>query len=83
MTVMGEALVDGLSDAGSTPARSIRKRRVLRRFFLFNKSCKSFNSFPLFFCKIFAAQYFDFDGNCILGNIHIVNTNLKYLAYLV
>lgn len=25
MTVMGEALVDGLSDAGSTPARSTEK----------------------------------------------------------
>lgn len=25
MTVMGEALVDGLSDAGSTPARSTMK----------------------------------------------------------
>ena len=25
MTVMGEALVDGLSDAGSTPARSTKK----------------------------------------------------------
>lgn len=25
MTVMGEALMDGLSDAGSTPARSIGK----------------------------------------------------------
>ena len=28
MTVMGDALVDGLSDAGSTPARSIEKRRI-------------------------------------------------------
>ena len=27
MTVMGEALVDGLSDAGSTPARSTDKNR--------------------------------------------------------
>ena len=26
MTVMGEALVDGLSDAGSTPARSTKKQ---------------------------------------------------------
>lgn len=26
MTVMGDALVDGLSDAGSTPARSIMKK---------------------------------------------------------
>ena len=25
MTVMGEALMDGLSDAGSTPARSTKK----------------------------------------------------------
>ena len=80
---MGDALMEEFSDTGSTPARSTKKRRVLRRFFLFNKSCKSFYSFPLFFCKIFAAQYFDFDGNCIWGNIHIVNTNLKYLAYLV
>lgn len=29
MTVMGEALVDGLSDAGSTPARSISKWKKL------------------------------------------------------
>ena len=27
MTVMGDALVDGLSDAGSTPARSTYKNR--------------------------------------------------------
>ena len=27
MTVMGDALMDGLSDAGSIPARSIKKRR--------------------------------------------------------
>ncbi len=27
MTVMGEALMDGLSDAGSTPARSTNKNR--------------------------------------------------------
>ena len=26
MTVMGDALMDGLSDAGSIPARSIKKR---------------------------------------------------------
>lgn len=40
MTVMGEALVDGLSDAGSTPARSISewkklKNAVNRRFTAF------------------------------------------------
>ena len=41
MTVMGEALVDGLSDAGSTPARSTKKAAIsLRnqgdcRFFVF------------------------------------------------
>ena len=28
MTVMGEALVDGLSDAGSTPARSTKNSRT-------------------------------------------------------
>ena len=28
MTVMGEALVDGLSDAGSTPARSTKAEQV-------------------------------------------------------
>ena len=32
MTVMGEALVDGLSDAGSTPARSTMKTAVLLRY---------------------------------------------------
>ena len=31
MTVMGEALVDGLSDAGSTPARSTKKRQILEK----------------------------------------------------
>ena len=41
MTVMGDALVDGLSDAGSTPARSTKKAAIsLRnqgdcRFFVF------------------------------------------------
>ena len=40
MTVMGEALVDGLSDAGSTPARSISEWKKLenavnRRFTAF------------------------------------------------
>lgn len=29
MTVMGDALMDGLSDAGSTPARSISKWKKL------------------------------------------------------
>ena len=28
MTVMGDALMDGLSDAGSIPARSTKKQRV-------------------------------------------------------
>ena len=28
MTVMGDALMDGLSDAGSTPARSIKTEQV-------------------------------------------------------
>ncbi len=31
MTVMGDALVDGLSDAGSTPARSTKKCRGLKK----------------------------------------------------
>ena len=35
MTVMGEALMDGLSDAGSTPARSTEKTPCLRRFFYY------------------------------------------------
>ena len=35
MTVMGDALVDGLSDAGSTPARSTYKTPCLRRFFYY------------------------------------------------
>ncbi len=40
MTVMGDALMDGLSDAGSIPARSIENRLKLRgktgfrRFFI-------------------------------------------------
>ncbi len=40
MTVMGDALMDGLSDAGSTPARSTCKNRLnpvnswIERFFL-------------------------------------------------
>ena len=33
MTVMGEALMDGLSDAGSTPARSILKSAVVTALF--------------------------------------------------
>ena len=28
MTVMGDALMDGLSDAGSTPARSTKTKQV-------------------------------------------------------
>ena len=32
MTVMGDALVDGLSDAGSTPARSTKNRLISWRF---------------------------------------------------
>lgn len=35
MTVMGDALMERLSDAGSIPARSIRKAPYLRRFFHF------------------------------------------------
>ena len=35
MTVMGDALVDGLSDAGSTPARSTEKDAVFAASFLF------------------------------------------------
>ena len=31
MTVMGDALVDGLSDAGSTPARSTEVTLVKKR----------------------------------------------------
>lgn len=34
MTVMGDALMDGLSDAGSTPARSTKKRRSYGAFFM-------------------------------------------------
>jgi len=34
MTVMGDALVDGLSDAGSTPARSIWKNAAATAFFI-------------------------------------------------
>ena len=41
MTVMGEALVDGLSDAGSTPARST-KRSLLELF-----TIKKFGSFDV------------------------------------
>ena len=33
MTVMGDALMDGLSDAGSTPARSTKKVPIFRYFF--------------------------------------------------
>ena len=33
MTVMGDAFMEGLSDAGSIPARSILKTLYLRRFF--------------------------------------------------
>ena len=33
MTVMGDASMDGLSDAGSTPARSTKKVPCLRHFF--------------------------------------------------
>ena len=35
MTVMGDALMDGLSDAGSIPARSIKKQRVLCSLFYY------------------------------------------------
>ena len=35
MTVMGDALMERLSDAGSIPARSIEKRRVYGAFFEF------------------------------------------------
>ena len=35
MTVMGDALVDGLSDAGSTPARSTIKYRINGTFFFY------------------------------------------------
>ena len=35
MTVMGDAPMERLSDAGSIPARSIRKAPCLRRFFYF------------------------------------------------
>ena len=41
MTVMGEALVDGLSDAGSTPARSTKKS-LLELF-----TIKKFGSFDV------------------------------------
>ncbi len=34
MTVMGDASMEGLSDAGSTPARSMEKTPLLRRFFV-------------------------------------------------
>ena len=40
MTVMGEALVDGLSDAGSTPARST-KSTLLELLWLKNLSRSS------------------------------------------
>lgn len=36
MTVMGDALMDGLSDAGSTPARST-KRGSVELFFIKNE----------------------------------------------
>ena len=39
MTVMGEVLTEGLSDAGSTPARSTRPRSTER---LSNRSLRSF-----------------------------------------
>lgn len=38
MTVMGDALVDGLSDAGSTPARSTKNVRTV----IFNNSSDVF-----------------------------------------
>ena len=44
MTVMGEALVDGLSDAGSTPARSTKKTS---RTFCMKESYKKFGLFLL------------------------------------
>ena len=42
MTVMGEALMDGLSDAGSTPARSTKKTS---RTFCVKESYKKFGLF--------------------------------------
>ena len=42
MTVMGEALMDGLSDAGSTPARSTKKTS---RTFCMKESYKKFGLF--------------------------------------
>ena len=44
MTVMGEALVDGLSDAGSTPARSTKQTS---RTFCMKESYKKFGLFLL------------------------------------
>ena len=41
MTVMGDALMDGLSDAGSIPARSIKKCRI-RGIFYFGNSLETF-----------------------------------------
>ena len=35
MTVMGDASMEGLSDAGSTPARSMEKNAVVTAFFCF------------------------------------------------
>jgi len=35
MTVMGDALMEGLSDAGSIPARSTKKQRVSALCFCF------------------------------------------------
>ena len=38
MTVMGDALMDGLSDAGSIPARSTKKENVQKHILFFLES---------------------------------------------
>ncbi len=38
MTVMGDALMDGLSDAGSIPARSIKNREFYALCFIMCRS---------------------------------------------
>lgn len=57
MTVMGDALVDGLSDAGSTPARSIGKS--IRYWFIINSGWIFYfqDSCSCFFCFAQSERY--------------------------
>ena len=55
MTVMGDALMDGLSDAGSTPARSTKKKRRSYGVHKENKVAAKLSRLRRYFCIGYAS----------------------------